>query len=98
MHRPYIRSTSWRCPVAREFITHKGLFGLTETGQARVSKGDNHMAKKDPEKVIKDLKSYRVYGNGQRVLDDIESFKDVETVKDCPVTRKTATEGDTLVR
>ena len=56
------------------------------------------MRKKDPEKIIKALQDTRVDGDGQRVLDDIESFMDVETVKDCPVTRKTATEVDTLVR
>ena len=40
------------------------------------------MAKKDPEKVIKDLKSYRIDGDRQRLLDEIESFMEVESVDD----------------
>lgn len=40
------------------------------------------MAKKDPEKVLKDLKSYRIDGDRQRVLDEIDSFMEVESVDD----------------
>ena len=90
MHRPYFRSTSWRCPVAREFMTHKVLFGLTEEGQAWETKGEKTMAKKDPEKVLKDLKDYRIDGDRQRVLDEIDSFMEVESVDDTHATVKHA--------
>ena len=40
------------------------------------------MAKKDPEKVLKDLNDYRLDGDRQRVLDEIESFMEVESVDD----------------
>ena len=53
-------------------MTHKGLFGLIEAGQASETKGDNTMAKKDPEKVLKDLESYRIDGDRQRLLDEID--------------------------
>jgi hypothetical protein len=71
-------------------MTHKVLFGLTEAGQAWGTKGDKTMAKKDPEKVLKDLKSYRIDGDRQRVLDEIESFMDVESVDDTHATVKHA--------
>ena len=61
-------------------MTHKGLFGLTEAGQAWKTKGDKTMAKKDPEKIIRDLEYYRIYGDPQRVLDEVDSFVDVESV------------------
>ena len=48
------------------------------------------MAKKDPEKIIKDLQDYRVDGDGQRVLDEIDSFMDVESVDDTHATVKHA--------
>jgi len=46
------------------------------------------MRKKDPDKIIKDLKSYRVDGDAQRVLDEIDSFMDVESVDDAHATVK----------
>ena len=61
-------------------MTHKGLFGLTEAGQAWKTKGDKTMAKKDPEKIIRDLEYYRIDGDPQRVLDEVDSFVDVESV------------------
>lgn len=48
------------------------------------------MAKKDPEKVLKDLKDYRIDGDRQRVLDEIDSFMEVESVDDCRATVKHA--------
>jgi hypothetical protein len=48
------------------------------------------MAKKDPDKVIKDLEDYRIDGDRQRVLDEIESFMDVESVDDARATVKHA--------
>lgn len=48
------------------------------------------MAKKDPEKVLKDLNSYRIDGDRQRVLDEIDSFMDVESVDDNHATVKHA--------
>jgi hypothetical protein len=48
------------------------------------------MAKKDPDKIIKDLKDYRVDGDAQRVLDEIDSFMDVESVDDTHATVKHA--------
>ena len=71
-------------------MTHKGLFGLTEAGQARGTKGDKTMAKKDPDKIIKDLESYRIDGDRQRLLDEIDSFMDVESVDDNHATVKHA--------
>lgn len=71
-------------------MTHKVLFGLTEAGQAWETKGEKTMAKKDPEKVLKDLNDYRVDGDRQRVLDEIESYMDVESVDDNHATVKHA--------
>ena len=72
-------------------MTHKGLFGLTEAGQAWETKGEKTMAKKkDPEKIIKDLQDYRVDGDRQRLLDEIESFMKVESVDDNHATVKHA--------
>ncbi len=71
-------------------MTHKGLLGLTEAGQAWVAKGEKTMAKKDPEKVLKDLKDYRIDGDAQRVLDEIDSSMDVESVDDTHATVKHA--------
>lgn len=48
------------------------------------------MAKKDPEKVIKDLQDYRIDGDQQRLLDEIESFMEVESVDDAHATVKHA--------
>ena len=48
------------------------------------------MAKKDPDKIIKDLQDYRVDGDGQRVLDEIDSIMDVESVDDTHATLKHA--------
>jgi hypothetical protein len=71
-------------------MTHKGLFGLIEAGQAWETKGEKTMAKKDPEKVLKDLKDYRIDGDRQRVLDEIDSFMEVESVDDTRATVKHA--------
>ena len=49
-------------------------------------KRNNHMAKKDPDKIIKDLQDYRVDGDRQRVLDEIDSFMDVESADDTHAT------------
>jgi hypothetical protein len=46
------------------------------------------MRKKDLEKIIKDLQDYRVDGDAQRLLDEIESFMDVESVNDTHATVK----------
>jgi hypothetical protein len=40
------------------------------------------MRKKDPEKIIKDLEDYRLDGDRQRLLDEIDSYMDVESVSD----------------
>ena len=48
------------------------------------------MAKNDPEKVLKDLKDYRVDGDTQRVLDEIDSVMEVESVDDTHATVKHA--------
>ena len=40
------------------------------------------MRKKDPDKIIKDLQDYRVDGDRQRILDEIGSVMDVESVDD----------------
>jgi hypothetical protein len=46
------------------------------------------MRKKDPEKVLKDLEDYRMDGDRQRLLDEIRSFMDVESVSDTHATVK----------
>jgi hypothetical protein len=46
------------------------------------------MRKKDPEKIIKDLEDYRLDGDRQRLLDEIDSFIDVESVDDNHATVK----------
>jgi hypothetical protein len=46
------------------------------------------MRRKDPEKVIKDLEDYRMDGDRQRLLDEIGSFMDVESVSDNQATVK----------
>jgi hypothetical protein len=71
-------------------MTHKALLERTTGQQAYGTKGAITMAKKDPEKVLKDLKSYRIDGDAQRVLDEIESFMDVESVDDNHATVKHA--------
>ena len=48
------------------------------------------MAKKDLEKVLKDLKDYRIDGDAQRVLDEIDSVMEVESVDDNHATVKHA--------
>jgi len=48
------------------------------------------MRKKDPEKIIKDLEDYRLDGDRQRLLDEIDSFIDVESVSDTHATVKHA--------
>ena len=48
------------------------------------------MRKKDPDKIIKDLQDYRFDGDGQRLLDEIDSFMDVESVDDNHATVKHA--------
>ena len=48
------------------------------------------MRKKDPEKIIKDLEDYRMDGDRQRLLDEIDSFIDVESVSDTHATVKHA--------
>jgi hypothetical protein len=48
------------------------------------------MRKKDPEKVLKDLEDYRMDGDRQRLLDEIDSFMDVESVSDTHATVKHA--------
>ena len=71
-------------------MTHKGLFGLNKAGQAWETEGEKTMAKKDPKKILKDLQDYRVDGDAQRVLDEIDSFMDVESVDDNHATVKHA--------
>ena len=46
------------------------------------------MRKKDPEKIIKDLEDYRLDGDRQRVLDEIDSYMEVESVSDTHATVK----------
>jgi hypothetical protein len=46
------------------------------------------MRKKDPDKIIKDLQDYRVDGDAQRVLDEIDSYMDVESISDTHATVK----------
>ena len=48
------------------------------------------MAKKDPEKIIKDLEDYRLDGDRQRLLDEIDSYMEVESVDDNHATVKHA--------
>jgi hypothetical protein len=48
------------------------------------------MRKKDPEKIIKDLEDYRMDGDRQRLLDEIDSCIDVESVDDNHATVKHA--------
>ena len=48
------------------------------------------MRKKDPDKIIKDLNDYRLDGDRQRVLDEIDSFMEVESVDDARATVKHA--------
>ena len=71
-------------------MTHKGLFGLNKAGQGWETEGEKTMAKKDPKKILKDLQDYRVDGDAQRVLDEIESFMEVESVDDNHATVKHA--------
>jgi len=47
-------------------------------------------AKKDSEKIIKDLQDYRVDGDAPRVLDEIDSVMEVESVDDAHATVKHA--------
>ena len=63
-------------------MTHKALLERTTGQQAYGTKGDSTMRKKDPDKIIKDLQDYRVDGDAQRVLDEIDSFMEVESVDD----------------
>jgi hypothetical protein len=53
-------------------------------------KRNNHMANKDPDKIIKDLQDYRVDGDAERVLDEIDSVMEVESVDDTHATVKHA--------
>ncbi len=46
------------------------------------------MRKTDPEKIIKDLEDYRMDGDRQRLLDEIDSCIDVESVDDNHATVK----------
>ena len=48
------------------------------------------MRKKAPDKIIKDLNDYRLDGDRQRVLDEIDSFMEVESVDDNHATVKHA--------
>jgi hypothetical protein len=48
------------------------------------------MRKTDPEKIIKDLEDYRLDGDRQRLLDEIDSYMDVESVSDTHATVKHA--------
>ena len=61
-------------------MTRKGLFGLPKERDAWKTKEAITMAKKDPDKVLKDLRDYRLDGDPQRVLDEVDSFVDVESV------------------
>jgi len=71
-------------------MTHKALLEPTGKGQVWRFNVDTTMAKKDPEKVLKDLKDYRIDGDRQRVLDEIDSFMEVESVDDNHATVKHA--------
>ena len=46
------------------------------------------MRKTDSEKVIKDLKDYRLYGDRQRLVDEIDSYMEDESVSDTHATVK----------
>jgi hypothetical protein len=48
------------------------------------------MRKTDPEKIIKDLEDYRLDGDRQRLLDEIDSYMEVESVDDNHATVKHA--------
>ena len=48
------------------------------------------MRKTDSEKVIKDLKDYRLYGDRQRLVDEIDSYMEDESVSDTHATVKHA--------
>jgi hypothetical protein len=90
---PHYQTSALSPPVGQAglgFMTHKGLWGLTEAGQAWEPKGDMTMAKKDPDKVLKDLRDYRLDGDRQRLLDEIDSYMDVELVSDTHATVKHA--------
>jgi hypothetical protein len=69
-------------------MTHKALSERTTGQQAYGTKGDSTMRKKDPEKIIKDLQDYRIDGDRQRLLDEIDSYMDVESVNDTHATVK----------
>ena len=71
-------------------MTHKGLFGLPKERDAWKTKEAITMAKKDPDKVLKDLRDYRLDGDRQRLLDEIDSFMEVESVDDTHATVKHA--------
>jgi hypothetical protein len=47
-------------------MTHKALSERATGQQACRTKGDSTMRKTDPEKIIKDLKDYRLYGDRER--------------------------------
>jgi hypothetical protein len=74
-------------------MTHKALSERATGQQACRTKGVITMRKKDPEKVLKDLKDYRIDGDRQRLLDEIDSFMDVESVSDTHATVKHAYMG-----
>jgi len=46
------------------------------------------MRKTDPEKIIKDLEDYRLYGDRQRLMDEIDSYMEDESVSDTHATVK----------
>jgi len=71
-------------------MTHKALSERATGQQACRTKGVITMRKKDPEKVLKDLKDYRIDGDRQRLLDEIDSYMDVESVSDTHATVKHA--------
>jgi len=71
-------------------MTHKGLLERTSGRQAYGTKGPRAVAKKDPEKIIRDLEDYRLDGDRQRLLDEIDSSMDVESVSDTHATVKHA--------
>ena len=71
-------------------MTRKGLFGLPKERDAWKTKEAITMAKKDPDKVLKDLRDYRLDGDRQRLLDEIDSFMEVESVDDTHATVKHA--------
>ena len=71
-------------------MTRKGLFGLPKERDAWKTKEAITMAKKDPDKVLKDIRDYRLDGDRQRLLDEIDSFMEVESVDDTHATVKHA--------